>query len=319
MTETSPSYRQAAPKAWWKRTAYRLTRLILICYVGLLVALVLLESYLVYPGAFIGNRGITADVAARSSFPKELGEPSSKLSNEQSHLTVLTYDAPDGAEINGLLVERPDCKRTVLFFHGNGQHAAWMGDWATRLSDHLQANVLLAEYRGYGDDWGTPNESSLVEDAFAAHDAIKSRYGLSDSQIILYGRSLGGGCAAAVASERGAQVLVLERTFDRLVDVAAAKYPVFPIRMLMRNEFDSIKRLSGYEGPVFQIHGTTDTLIPIGHGRRLHESLTSENKTFQEIPGLGHNDRLPHDVFSKLKRFIDREAPVIGRINELSP
>lgn len=52
--------------------------------------------------------------------------------------------------------------------------------------------MLFLEYRGYGLSNGTPSEKGLYIDARAAIDYLFTRHDLDHSQIVLFGRSLGG-------------------------------------------------------------------------------------------------------------------------------
>ena len=101
--------------------------------------------------------------------------------------------------------------------------------------------------------------------------------------------------------------MVLDRTFDRLVNIAANKYPVIPINLLMRNRYDSIAKLTVYKGPLVQLHGTIDKLIPIQHGEALFASARSVSKHWIPVEGLRHNDTLPleslREIVAKVKEF----------------
>ena len=285
----------ATSKTGWKYYVYRAARLILLCYVGVLVALVLMESRLIYPAAFMGDRGITAESVVDST--RAVGNDS---------FEVIQYPSSGGELISALFLRRSNTDRVVLYFHGNGEQAAWLSDWAERLSENLDASVLLAEFGGFGNDIGTPSEQTLVADSLSAYDALIKQLGYNDSEIVLYGRSLGGGCATAVAEQRRSKILILERSFDSMVNVAAAKYPVFPVKWLMRNRFESIERLRNYQGAILQIHGTSDRVIPIDHAKQLESTLSSNEREFHTIEGLGHNQRLPQQAFAVIREFIAR-------------
>jgi fermentation-respiration switch protein FrsA (DUF1100 family) len=223
-------------------------------------------------------------------------ESSVSKDNEVQHVQ---YQSSGNVTLRGLLLDRRGSDNLVLYFHGNGVKAAWLADWAKRLSDNLDATVMIAEYRGYEDD-ATPTEKCVIEDCFAARDFLCDRYDKDPKDIILYGRSLGGGCAVAVASLGGAKALILERTFDRLVDVAAEKYPVLPVRFLMNNRYDSVARLTAYKGPLVQLHGVADEVIPVEHGQRLFQSSRCEPKHWIAVDGLGHNDHIPQDALGEI-------------------
>ena len=263
-----------------------LFRIVLIGYATLLIALVMMETRLVYPGAYFPDRSGGADV-----YPA---------------IETVEYVSTDGVTLRSRLVVREPNENVVLFFHGNGVKAKWLDDWLMLLSDEFSATVMIAEYRGYDDDY-TPDEKGVLADCFAARDYLCKRFQKTPTDIILYGQSLGGGCAVALASQGGAKAMILERTFDRLVNVAADKYPVVPVRYLMRNRYDSIAKLTVYKNPLVVLHGTTDRLIPMHHVRTLFESAPSRKKHWMPVEGLRHNDSLPleklREIVTKVKEF----------------
>ncbi|WP_419193826.1 alpha/beta hydrolase [Novipirellula herctigrandis] len=258
----------------------------MLSYAGLLIVLVAMESRLVFPGAYMedDHRAVAKPNAA---------------------IEAIRYMASDGVEAGGRLFEKEGPTNYVLFLHGNGTKVAWLDDWMRRLSHELDATVLAAEFRGFADDSNTPNETGLIADCFGARDFFCRRYDLTPNQIILYGQSLGGGCATALAVDGGAKVLILERTFDRLVDIAAEMYPFIPTRLIMRNRFDSVARIANYHGPLIQIHGDTDRLIPIENARNLFDSSASQNKTWIEMDGVGHNDTLPRSTMKQVAGLVE--------------
>ncbi len=256
-------------------------------YAAILATLIGMETRLVYPGAYLG------DNPARES-------------GVDGKIETVSYESTDGLTLNGRLLVREQSDDFLLFFHGNASKAVWLDSWINRLSDAFDATVMVGEYRGYEDDM-TPNEKGVLEDSFAARDYLCERFGKSPSDLILYGRSLGGGCAVAVASQGGAKALVLDRTFDRMVNVAANRYPFIPVNLVMRNRYDSVAKLTVFRGPLVVLHGTTDKLIPIHHGEKLFASAGCEPKCMITVEGLGHNDTLPaarlNEVAAKVKEF----------------
>ena len=51
--------------------------------------------------------------------------------------------------------------------------------------------ICSYDYSGYGASTGKPSEKNLYADIEAAWGALRSRYGLSPENIILYGQSIG--------------------------------------------------------------------------------------------------------------------------------
>ena len=273
------------------RFVISVSRLLIIGYATVLIALALMESRLVYPGAYFGD------------------DPS-REGNDPAIETV-EYASTDGMMMRGRLLELPQPKHVVLFFHGNGVKAKWMDRWLKHLAAEFNATVMAAEYRGFDDD-AAPSERGVLSDCFAARDYLCDRLGKSPDEIVLYGQSLGGGCAVAVASQGGAKALVLERTFDRLVTVAAAKCPFIPVRVLMKNRYDSVAKITVYKGPLIVLHGTTDSLIPMKHAEALFQGATTKQKHWIAVEGLGHNDPLPieslREIVSKVNEFAASES-----------
>jgi hypothetical protein len=269
------------------RLAIAMLRLVVLGYATILVTLVLMETRLVYPGAY---------------FP----DNQSRESGSVTGIETVEYGSTDGVTLRGRLLQNAQSENIVLFFHGNGVKAKWMDNWLSLLSDEFDATAMIAEYRGYDDD-RTPDEKGVLADCFAARDYLCQRYDKSPTDIILYGRSLGGGCAVAVASQGGAKAMVLDRTFDRLVNVAAVKYPIVPVRFLMRNRYDSIAKLTVYDGPLVMLHGTSDKFIPMRHAETLYASAPCDKKHWIPVEGCGHNDSLPlnslREIVAKVNEF----------------
>ncbi|OYP34233.1 alpha/beta hydrolase [Rhodopirellula sp. MGV] len=268
----------------WKRRLFVALRAAVVAYLVILLAMVLLEPRLLFPGAY---REVTP---AATSLP-----------------TAWSYTAADGSEIVGQLIEHPDAERTVLFLHGNATYASRQVAWAEQISRLWKANVLAAEYRGFVDDQLTPGEANLTADAISAFDALQKHYGLNPQDIIVYGRSLGGGCAAAVAAEREIKHLVLDRTFDSAANVGARRYPFIPVHLLMRNPFDSMERLQSYDGTLVQVHGTNDSIVPYPNGRHLFETLTTVDKYFIRLEPFDHLDPMSDKTLMDILGYLSSQ------------
>ncbi len=265
-----------------RRYLTRTACIFLVFYATVVVALALLETRLVYPGAYVTTTPLDK---AMSTEPIE-------------------YMTSDGNQLRGRLLTRPNSSNYLLFMHGNFSKAQRLDKLAERLSTAFDATVLLAEYRGYEDDI-TPTETGLVRDCEAARNYLCENFGIGKSDVILYGRSLGGGCAVALAANGGAKALILERTYDELVGIASRQYPWIPVRLIMQNRFDSVSKINGYQGPIVVVHGTTDRVIPIECGRRLFEAADCDQKKLIEVPGLGHNDSLPPQCLQEVVDTVD--------------
>lgn len=195
------------------------------------------------------------------------------------------FTSADGTRLHGWLFEHPEPQHVVLYCHGNGEHVAYNADLMNHLRHVLDATVLVFDYRGYGKSEGRPHEAGVVADGKAAHRWLAERSGIASEQIVLMGRSLGGGVAAASAADIGAKALVLQSTFARMVDTAAELYPWLPVRLVMRNRYDSVAHIQQYNGPVLQSHGTADETVSYHQAQKLFEAVRSPLKQWIKVPG----------------------------------
>lgn len=214
------------------------------------------------------------------------------------------FTAADGTELHGWYAPHEHPRAVVLYCHGNGGNVAHWADYLYNLHSQAGVSVLLFDYRGYGRSAGRPSEAGLLLDARAARQWLAERAGIPEKEIVLLGRSLGGGVAVDLAAADGARALVLESTFTSLPDVGAYHYPLLPVRLLMRNRFDSIHKIANYHGPLLQSHGTADTIVPYKIGRRLFEAA-NEPKQFFPIQESDHNVLPPRGYYKALVEFLE--------------
>ncbi|MEW5959024.1 MAG: alpha/beta hydrolase [Chloroflexota bacterium] len=193
----------------------------------------------------------------------------------------------DGVTISGWFIPaEPERTTTVLFFHGNA------GNISHRLNSiavfhRLGLNTLIIDYRGYGQSQGRPTEPGTYHDAAAAWRYLVEERQIPPEQIVIFGRSLGGGVASWLARQRPPAALILESTFTSVPDLAVQVYPFLPARQLSRIHYDTVARLPDIHCPILIVHSPDDQVIPYRHGQRLL-AAAHEPKMFLEIRG-DHN------------------------------
>lgn len=175
----------------------------------------------------------------------------------------------------------------VVHFHGNGEQVAWLG-WLAEAYAGAGVSFAAVEYPGYPGAGGAPSEASILAAAHAALAHLTGPLGVAKERLVLEGQSLGSGVAVALAAEGWGRKLVLLTPYTSLPDVAARAFPYFPVRLLMRDRFDSASRAAGIERPVLVVHGTRDAVVPFELGRALAAKFP--HARFLEVPGAGHND-----------------------------
>jgi fermentation-respiration switch protein FrsA (DUF1100 family) len=175
----------------------------------------------------------------------------------------------------------------LLYLHGNASNVA------TRLNilhcEQLRAlglNVIAPEYRGFGGMEGVPTEAAIDRDARSGYDYLRERLHADPRRLIVYGWSLGSAVAVDLTSNVDEAAVILEGAPASLVAIGARRYPYFPIRLIIRNPFESIRKIGRIGSPVLFLHSREDAVIPFEEGRRLFDAAPSP-KQFVEVSG-GH-------------------------------
>jgi pimeloyl-ACP methyl ester carboxylesterase len=209
----------------------------------------------------------------------------------------LNFDIEPGVRINGLHFYRDHPKGLILYFHGNTRS---IKGWAKYARDFYRYNydVILVDYRGFGKSTGKRSEKEMLDDMQVVYSALKNQYG--QEHLIIYGRSLGSGFAAKLASDNKPRYLILDAPFYNFIKVIERFLPFLPIRFVLRYQLRTDRWISKVRCPVYIIHGTKDRLIPIRHSESL-QKLLPRRITLIRIHGGGHNN-LPN--FSEYHNFL---------------
>lgn len=200
--------------------------------------------------------------------------------------------------IAAIYLPNPQAQWTILYSHGN---ASDLGDIRPVLEQlHSWGFAVLAyDYRGYGHSEGEPSENNAYADGLAAYKYLTETLKIPGQEIILFGHSLGGGVATALAEQVLVGGLVLEGTFTSVFRVVLP-IPVFPF-----DKFPNQARLAQISVPVLIIHGEADEIVPFSHGQKLYETAP-EPKYFLPIPQAGHNNvfaTAPEQIKEALSQF----------------
>jgi len=196
-------------------------------------------------------------------------------------------DTADGERLHGWLVPAADARGTLLFFHGNAGNISHRLD-SLRMFNRLGLDVLMVDYRGYGQSSGEPSEAGTYRDARAAWDWLLAR-GVAPERIVVFGRSLGGAVGARLASRPGVRPagVIVESSFTSGADMARRLYPWLPARLITRLKYPVREYVAALESPLMIIHSRDDEIIPFDMGRALFDAAP-EPKTFFELRG-DHN------------------------------
>jgi hypothetical protein len=192
----------------------------------------------------------------------------------------------DGVGLHGWYVPAATPRGTLLFFHGNAGNISHRLD-SLLIFHRLGLNVLIFDYRGYGQSEGRPDEEGTHRDARAAWRHLTETRGIEGRRIILFGRSLGAALAAWLATEVRPGGLILESAFTSVPDLAADLYWWLPARRLARLQYATRDYLARVACPVLVVHSPQDEIIPYHHGQALYAAARPP-KAFLRLRG-DHN------------------------------
>ena len=160
-------------------------------------------------------------------------------------------------------------KKTLVFFHGNA------GDLRNRiyklnLIKDFEINFLIVAYRGFSGNKGKPTEAGLYEDARNTLNWLKNKE-VKEDQIVIYGESLGTGVAIEVAQNKKFAGIILESPFTSMVDAGKFYYPYLPVSFLLKDRYETVKKLRNINIPILVMHGKNDKIVPFQMGKKVFD------------------------------------------------
>jgi pimeloyl-ACP methyl ester carboxylesterase len=218
-------------------------------------------------------------------------------------------DTPHGGRIHAIHIKAKESRGCMLYFHGNTGNLMRWAPIAEEFTSY-GFDVFLPDYRGYGKSTGERSEETLYSDALECYNYLLKQY--PESEICMYGRSLGSAMAAWVSARTKPGAIVLETPFNNLIDVAEFHSKIIPVKIFLKYTFRSDLHIKRATSPVLIAHGTKDKLVPYKSGLRLYKSIKDGvDAEMLTIPGGKHGDLNGFPIFrSTLKRFFDKHFRV---------
>ncbi|GGD68002.1 hypothetical protein GCM10011357_23880 [Lacimicrobium alkaliphilum] len=177
---------------------------------------------------------------------------------------------------------------TVLVFHGNAG-AAWHRSYYAEALKRQGYRVLLVEYPGYGGRPGKPDQHTLTEDGLETLNKVQQHF---DGPVYLWGESLGAGVVASIVArlpeESAVAGVILMAPWDSLTNLAQHHYWYLPVHWLIKDRYNSIKNLSGFDKPVVILVAGKDKVIPNRHSLALYDALAAK-KSLWRFDDATHN------------------------------
>ena len=211
----------------------------------------------------------------------------------------------DGAIINGLHFKSPKPKGVVFYLKGNSKSIKGWGKFAVDFTRHGY-DVIMVDYRGFGKSTGRRTQKHIKRDMQVIYNKIRDK--VSEDYIILYGRSLGSGFAAKLASMNTPRMLILDAPYYSLSKVAKKFIPFMPLSLLIKFPMPTYKWLKYVNCPIHIIHGTDDRLIPYKSSVKLSK-IRPKHTTLYTVIGGGHKDLNTFESYHKMLGDIINSKP----------
>lgn len=228
----------------------------------------------------------------------------------------VTVEPEPGAKINYLhfIVDHP--KGVVIYLKGNTKSIKGWGKFAIDFT-RLGYEVIMMDYRGFGKSTGKRTVEAMKRDSQFIYDLAKKEY--SEEKIIVYGRSLGSGFAARLASKNNPRMLILTSPLYSLLRTIHRYLPFMPAKPFLRYNIPTFQYLKNVRCPIKIIHGSDDNLVPLSTVADLSE-INPELTRLYVILRAGHINihqfeeyhRVMEEIFEERKVIIDAEKTSLG-------
>ena len=224
---------------------------------------------------------------------------------ENQETEEYNVETRDGANINGLRFKARDPKGIVFYLKGNSKSIKGWGKFAVDFT-RLGYDVLMVDYRGFGKSTGRRTQKAIKRDMQVIYNRIKEQ--VPEKYIVLYGRSLGSGFAAKLASMNNPRMLILDAPYYSLSKVAKKFIPFMPLSLLIKFPMPTYKWLKYVNCPIHIIHGTDDRLIPYKTSVKLSK-IKPGITTLHTVIGGGHKNLHTFKSYHKMLRDIITTKP----------
>ena len=232
--------------------------------------------------------------------PNENNYSNDKLMVQVEKIKVRTNDNID---LLGWYYQKDIKKfKTILFFHGNAGSLENRIHKLNHFKD-MNINFLIIAWRGFSGNKGKPSEEGLYEDGDSSIQWLLNK-GIKETDIIIYGESLGTGVATHLSQNRNFAGLILETPFTSMVDAAKTFYPYIPVKFLLKDKFENKKKIKNIDLPILVMHGEADQIVPFSMGKKMFE-LANEPKYSYFTKHDNHMMEFDGNLIKALNSFLE--------------
>lgn len=260
---------------------FRLLKVLLLAYGSFGLAFYYLQDRLLF-------RPEPVDRNYNYAFPMPYQEMNLMV-NSQSNLNLVQF-ASTADTLRGV----------VLYFHGNRINVSWYARFAPYFT-HEGYDVWMPDYPGYGKSTGVLTEKALYEWALITYKLARKRF--PPEQIIIYGKSMGTGIAAQLASVRDCRQLILETPYYDFASILRPYMSLYPLGQMLKMKLPTHKYLKKVTAPVTLLHGTADWTVRYSNALQLQKDL-GPHVNLVTAEGGSHNDLFQFPVITQSLKVI---------------
>ena len=210
---------------------------------------------------------------------------------------TINFKTSDNFELKGWFHLKNSNKKTILFLHGNAGNLDNRIDKLNFLGN-MDINFLIISWRGYSGNPGNPSETGLYKEALGGIEWLNKK-GISNDRIILYGESLGTAITTEVAQNENFAGIILEAPFTSMVDMGQKIYPIFPVKFLLKDKYESKNKIKNIKSPILVLHGRKDKIVPFYMGEKIFEMANSPKfKYFTDLDDhmMNFDEKLVNEI-----------------------
>lgn len=249
------------------RRIWKWVKIIFVIYVLGGVALFFLQDYILF-------RPVPLKKDHKYNFSQKHAEVNIPVS-ENSNLNIVQFLPADSL-----------FKGIVLYFHGNKKNVSWYAKYADHFTKHGY-EVWIIDYPGFGKSTGKFSEKNLYD--WAGYMYRFARTKANADSIIIYGKSMGTGIAAHLASKEACKKVILETPYYDYPSVIKQYLPIYPVDWIINYQIPTHEYLERVKVPVTILQGTDDMIIWHSNAKRLQNSLKPGDE-FVTIEDGEHNN-----------------------------
>tara|TARA_B110000438_G_C15552064_1_gene537391 strand:- start:228 stop:740 length:513 start_codon:yes stop_codon:yes gene_type:complete len=167
----------------------------------------------------------------------------------------------------------------------------------------MNVNFIIVAWRGFSGNKGKPSEEGFYQDANSVVEWLKTK-NIFEKDIIIYGESLGTAIAIEIAQNKDFGGIILESPFTSMIELGKLKYPFLPVKLLLKDNYESDTKIKNIKSPILIMHGKADNIVPFYMGKKMYE-LANSPKYFYFPKYDNHMMNFDKKLLKTLKNYIN--------------